>query len=156
MPVPSAPPASYQPDAGTARALAASPAPTYQPSPAPSWQSAPSTQLAYATAPARLAPSSVQSQPAPKARKVWLQLASGQNPAALPGQFKRLKSRNSELFDGIKGYVAKGPDRSRLVIGPFRGSSDAEIFQQDLESVGIDAFSWTNSESDTIVPLGTE
>jgi Flp pilus assembly protein TadD len=89
-------------------------------------------------------------------RKIWLQLASGPNADALPDQFHRLKDRNRDLFDGISGYVARGPDRARLVIGPFRGSSDAEIFQEDLQSVGIDAFSWTNSESDKIVPLGTE
>ena len=58
------------------------------------------------------------------------------------------------MFDGIKGYVAKGPDRSRLLIGPFRSSADAETFAGGLESVN--AFRWTNSETDTIVPLGTD
>jgi Flp pilus assembly protein TadD len=91
-----------------------------------------------------------------KSSKIWLQLASGQNASALQGEFRRMKSRNSDLFDGIKGYVAKSSDRSRLVIGPFRGTSDAQIFAEDLETVGIDAFRWTNSDSDTIVPLGTE
>ena len=94
--------------------------------------------------------------PAIRPKKVWLQLASGQNPDALPSQFRRLKSKNGELFEGIKGYVAKTPDRARLVIGPFRGSSDAETFAEDLNAVGIDSFSWTNSPTDTIVPLGTE
>ena len=46
-----------------------------------------------------------------------------------------------------RGYVAKSADRARLVIGPFRGASDAEIFAEDLETVGVDAFSWTNSAS---------
>ena len=87
---------------------------------------------------------------------MWLQLASGSDADALPQQFQRLKSRNRELFDGITGFVARSSDRSRLVIGPFRGTSDAEIFAGDLESVGIDAFKWTNSDSDRIVPLGTE
>jgi hypothetical protein len=94
--------------------------------------------------------------PAIRPKKVWLQLASGQNPDALPSQFRRLKSKNGELFEGIKGYVARTPDRARLVIGPFRGSSDAETFAEDLNAVGIDSFSWTNSPTDTIVPLGTE
>jgi hypothetical protein len=97
-----------------------------------------------------------QAQPAKKPSKVWLQLASGPNTDALQGQFRRMKSRNEDLFDGIKGYVAKGRGRSRLVIGPFRGPSDAKIFAEDLDSVGIDAFSWSNSPTDTIVPLGTE
>jgi tetratricopeptide (TPR) repeat protein len=105
----------------------------------------------------------VRRQPAPVAQrgpsvqpKIWLQLASGPNAAALPEEFERIKSRNSELMEGIRGYVAKGAGRSRLVIGPFRGSSDAEIFADDLQTVGVDAFKWTNSASDEIVPLATE
>jgi Flp pilus assembly protein TadD len=88
--------------------------------------------------------------------KLWLQLASGSNADALPDQFRRMKSRHRSLFDGISGYVAKSGAKARLVIGPFRGSSDAEIFAEDLDSVGIDAFRWTNSQTDRIVPLGTE
>jgi hypothetical protein len=121
------------------------------PAPAqPTWQSAP-TQVAYVAPPVRKAAEPVRGQ-----RKIWLQLASGQNSSALPTEFRRLKTRNRDLFDGITGYVARSPDRARLVIGPFRGASDAETFKQDLETVGIDAFNWTNSETDQIVPLGTQ
>jgi Flp pilus assembly protein TadD len=110
-------------------------------------------QMAYAAPTRGPTPSKA---PGLRSRKIWLQLASGSNPDALPSQFRRLKARNSDLFDGISGYVAKSPDRARLLIGPFRGSSDAETFAEDLDSAGIDAFSWTNSETDTIVPLGSE
>ena len=67
-----------------------------------------------------------------RARKIWLQLASGPDADALPTSSSGLKSQNRELFDGISGYVAKSSDRARLVIGPFRGSTDAEIFADDL------------------------
>lgn len=110
-------------------------------------------QVAYAPPPVR---QQAPARAAPARPKLWLQLASGQNAQALPEQFRRLKSRNRDLFDGISGYVAKGGDRARLVIGPFRGASDAQTFAEDLQTAGIDAFSWTNSESDQIVPLGTQ
>lgn len=113
-----------------------------------------SVQVAYSAPPVRR--QGAASKPAAEQRKLWLQLASGPNAKALPEQFRRLKSRNRDLFDGIGGYVAQSSDRARLVIGPFRGPNDAEIFQKDLETMGIDAFSWTNSDSDQIVPLGTE
>ena len=120
----------------------------------PGWQATPpAVQVAYAAPPKR-APATASAGPAP--HKIWLQLASGPDAQALPSQFRRIRSHNRELFDGITGYVATGSDRARLVIGPFRGKSDAQIFADDLESVGIDAFSWSNSESDRIVPLGTE
>jgi hypothetical protein len=88
--------------------------------------------------------------------RVWVQLASGSNPAALPDQFKRMKSRHRELFEGISGYVAEGADRSRLLIGPFKSVSDANIFIEDLASVRVDAFSWTSPPGQMIRKLPTE
>jgi Flp pilus assembly protein TadD len=86
--------------------------------------------------------------------KIWLQLASGTDAAALPAQFQRLKSRHRELFNGIPGYVAKTGDRARLVIGPFHSATDAEIFAEDLETAAISSFQWSNSAADQIVPIG--
>ena len=121
--------------------------PTQQPAPAP-------VRYAVAT-PVKKAPvQAAASVSAPK--KLWLQLASGSNADALPDQFRRLKSRHRKLFDGVSGYLASSGAKARLVIGPFRGRDDAEIFAEDLDSVGVDAFSWTSSASDRIVPLGTE
>jgi Flp pilus assembly protein TadD len=109
-------------------------------------------QVAYAV-PVQRTPASV---PATAARKIWLQLASGSNAAALSSQFQQIKSKNSELFDGIPGYVAKSPDRARLVVGPFRSARDADTFAEDLQTVDVSAFKWSNSPADQIVPLGTE
>ena len=100
-----------------------------------------------------------QASPAPAAMfhsKVWLQLASGQNVDGLASQFRRMKDRNPDIFQGIPGYVARSADRARLIIGPFRGDSDAVTLAEDLETVGIDAFKFTNSESDRIAPLPVE
>jgi len=110
-------------------------------------------QVAYVPEPA---PATVQRTATDDQPKIWLQLASGRDADALSGDFQRMKRENSDLFKGITAYVAESPDRSRLVVGPFRGSSDARIFADDLHSVGIDAFRWTNSDSDRIVPLATE
>jgi len=89
-------------------------------------------------------------------RRVWVQLASGRDSAALPAQFRRIKSRHKDLLDGISGYVAEDAERSRLLIGPFKSASDADIFVEDLESVSIDAFSWTSPPGQAIRKLSTE
>ena len=91
----------------------------------------------------------------PVQRKIWLQLASGSNAAALPSQFERIKQKDREMFDGIRGYLATSPDRVRLVIGPFRSAGDADIFAEDLGTMNVNAFKWSNSETDQIVPIGT-
>lgn len=117
----------------------------------PAYRPAPQ-QVAY-VAPVRSATASAY---APAKPKIWLQLASGSNPAALSGQFQQIKSKNSDLFDGIPGYIARSPDRARLLVGPFRSVRDADTFADDLRTVDVAAFKYSNSPADQIVPLGTE
>lgn len=88
--------------------------------------------------------------------KIWLQLASGSNDAGLSSQFQRLKSKNPDLFDGLKPYVARTTGGARLLVGPFRGRSDAETLAEDFATVGIEASDFTNSQADRIAPLAAE
>jgi tetratricopeptide (TPR) repeat protein len=135
-------------------ALLNAPAQQPQPQAAPqSWQSAPRQQQVAYAAPVQRAPAAPAATVRPG--KIWLQLASGANPAAFPTQFERIRSKDRNLFNGIPAYLAKSPDRSRLIIGPFRSDTDAETFAQDLESMNVNAFKWSSSVSDQIVPLGT-
>jgi Flp pilus assembly protein TadD len=127
--------------------------------PQPSWQPTPANkQIAYATPRPAVQPqrSAIQQAAPAGSGKIWLQLASGQNEQSLPSQFQRMKARHRDIFEGINGFVAKGSDRARLVIGPFRSSDDADTFAEDLESVDVPAFKWSNSPLDSIVPLGSE
>jgi Flp pilus assembly protein TadD len=113
------------------------------------WQPA-RVQVAYAQRPT---PAFTQNSPAAFSPGIWLQLASGSDVDALSDQFRRLKSKNPDVFEGIKPYVARSADGARLVVGPFRGNSDADTFSEDLESIGVAPMKWTNSQYDRIAPL---
>jgi Flp pilus assembly protein TadD len=93
---------------------------------------------------------------APQRRRYWVQVASGPNPAALPQQMRRIRARSEDLLNGISGYVAEEPDRARLLVGPFRNSSDAETFAQELESLHLDAFRWVSAEGQLVRKLANE
>jgi Flp pilus assembly protein TadD len=124
------------------------------PQPAP--QPPHATRISYATpSPPATVHKSPPARPA-LTRKIWLQLASASNSDGFGREFQRIKSRYSDLFDGISGYMTASGDRARLLIGPFRGPSDAEIFAEDLKTVGVNAFKWSNSPSDRIVPVAAE
>ena len=89
-------------------------------------------------------------------KKLWLQLASGSNSSTLPAEFEKIRRKNSELFDGISGYVFDDGTRARLLIGPFRDSEDASIFADDLASLHVDAFTWTSQAGQAIRKLPNE
>ncbi len=130
-------------------------------SPAPAQASPPVAQSATA-APVRVAyarrptSASVQRTQPMEQPKLWLQLASGSDVDALASRFRRLKNMNPELFEGITPYVSRSADGARLLIGPFRGRSDASIFADDLQTVGVEPMQWTNSQADRIAPLTGE
>ncbi len=134
----------------------AAPAPSAPPTVAP--QPEPSA-VASTSLPTRLTSQTTSrsdAAAAPARPRVWLQLASGPNAAALPGQFKRLKARDREIFEGISPYVAEDGHRARLLIGPFRNSREAEIFAEGLDSVSIDAFEWTSQPGQPVRKLPAE
>lgn len=116
--------------------------------PQASWH--PPVQLAYA---ARPAPTFSQNASARFQPGIWLQLASGSDVDSLSEQFRKMKAKNPDVFQGIKPYVARSGDGARLVVGPFRGNSDADTFSEDLETIGVEPLKWTNSQADRIAPL---
>ncbi|HEY1144508.1 MAG TPA: hypothetical protein VGE68_10835 [Sphingomicrobium sp.] len=118
----------------------------------------PTSQIASVSLPPQVAhqPTSITPGTAINGKpKLWLQLASG-NAGSLPAEFGKLKRRESDLFDGISGYVAEDGGKARLIIGPFRNGQEARIFADDLASVHIDAFTWTSQPGQTIRKLPSE
>ena len=89
----------------------------------------------------------------PGARKIWLQLATGGDSDELPGQFRRIRSREPKLFTGITGYIADSDSRSRLLIGPFHSREDAQMFADALSSVRINASSFTSDPGQVVRKL---
>jgi hypothetical protein len=92
----------------------------------------------------------------PGTRKIWLQLASDGDAAELPGQFRRIRSREPKLFTGITGYIADSEARSRLLIGPFHSREDAQMFADALSTVRINASSFTSDPGQVVRKLSNQ
>ena len=92
----------------------------------------------------------------PGGRKIWLQLASGEDSGDFPRQFQRIRSKKPSLFTGITGFVAETGSRARLVIGPFHTQEDARLFADALQTARIDSFSWTSQPGQVIHSLSTQ
>ena len=128
-----------------------------QPSPAQSQlaQVAPALRQPTRRAGAVSSAASAAAVASPSSR-YWVQLASGTNAEALPGQFRRIKLLHRRAFQGINGYVAEDGDRARLLIGPFQHSRDAQTFASDLASINVNAYSWTSRPGQLIRKLPAE
>ncbi len=92
----------------------------------------------------------------PGGSKIWLQLASGDDPGEFPSEFRKIRSRKPSLFTGLAGYVTNSGSRSRLLIGPFHTREDARLFADALASERIDAFAWTSRPGQVVRQLSTQ
>jgi tetratricopeptide (TPR) repeat protein len=92
----------------------------------------------------------------PGARKIWLQLATGDDSGDFPQQFRRIRSKKPSLFTGISGFVAQTGSRSRLLIGPFHTQEDARLFADALQTARIDSLSWTSQPGQVINSLSNQ
>lgn len=124
-----------------------------QPSQAPSASRPPAPPPATV---AVAAPPPTQPTPRPFAiRRVWVQLASGTDEAALGAQFSRIVARKPELFTGIRPFVSQVDGKTKLLIGPFHNSDDSATFIEDLADARIDGFTWTSPEGQPVRKLDT-
>lgn len=124
-----------------------------QPSQAPSASRPPAPPPATG---AVAAPPPTQPTPRPFAiRRVWVQLASGTDEAALGAQFSRIVARKPELFTGIRPFVSQVDGKTKLLIGPFHNSDDSATFIEDLADAHIDGFTWTSPEGQPVRKLDT-
>lgn len=89
----------------------------------------------------------------PNGRKIWLQLASADSGAAFPAEFRKIRSREPSLFDGIAPFVAETGARTRLLIGPFHSQEDARLFSDALANARIDSFAWTSQPGQVVRQL---
>ena len=89
----------------------------------------------------------------PGAKKIWLQLASGDDAGDFGRDFQRIRSKKPSLFTGITGFVAQTGERARLLIGPFHTQEDARLFADALQSARIDSMSWTSQPGQVIHSL---
>jgi len=89
----------------------------------------------------------------PGGKKLWLQLASGDNPGDFASEFRRIRSREPKLFTGINGFIADTGSRSRLLIGPFHSAEDARLFADALSNARIDSFPWSSEPGQVVRKL---
>ena len=65
-------------------------------------------------------------------------------------EYRKLAARGRELLKGLSPWIAEEPGKVRLLIGPFKSTSDAAIFSEDLAAVDVDSMSWTSQAGQSV------
>lgn len=77
--------------------------------------------------------------------RIWVQVATGRNKAALAFDWRRFTRENAKLFGPRKGHTSAWGQTNRLLTGPFESEKAATAFIVQLKKEKIDgAFVWTS------------
>jgi Flp pilus assembly protein TadD len=117
----------------------------------------PKTDAKAAKGAAAKKPESKKKDPAKEhPARSWVQLASGSNAAALPGEYKKAQGKASKLLAGKSAWTMKQGATNRLLVGPFKTAKEAQTFVNDLAKNKVNGFAWTSAAGQEIQKLGAK
>jgi hypothetical protein len=86
--------------------------------------------------------------------RIWVQVATGQDPVALASDYRRFSQRNAELFRGQNGHTAVWNRTRRLVVGPFPNAAAARTWLNRYVAAGGEGFVWNSEQGQEVTPVG--
>ena len=88
--------------------------------------------------------------------RIWVQVATGRDKAALAFDWRRMTRQNDTVFKGKRAFTTAWGQTNRLLTGPFESAAAANAFIAQLRRADIDgSFVWTSPAGqvvDAIVP----
>lgn len=175
---PTPPPAAATPAAAIAQIPTPAPAPAARPVPAPA-APPPPRSLADAFAdfgrpsidvtptagavdlrrikPARPEPKKPPEPPKPShPSRIWVQVATGRDKAALGFDWRRMIRENAEVFRGKAAMISAWGQTNRLLTGPFQSEAAANAFIGQLRRADVEgAFVWTSPAGQVVDALAS-
>ena len=85
--------------------------------------------------------------------RIWVQLATGRDKAALGFDWRRMARTSVELLRTRKPFVAAWGQTNRLLTGPFETEAAATAFLAQARRAGADGFLWTSPAGQVVDAL---
>ncbi|HVQ08998.1 MAG TPA: tetratricopeptide repeat protein [Allosphingosinicella sp.] len=102
-----------------------------------------------APAPARTSRTRAPANPS----RVWVQMAIGNDKAALVYQYGAFRRQARALLGGRAAFTAQWNATNRLLVGPFASESAGRAFANQLSARGVQAHTWTSEAGQEIDAL---
>ncbi|MFT3965710.1 MAG: SPOR domain-containing protein, partial [Sphingobium sp.] len=84
--------------------------------------------------------------------RIWVQIATGKDPAALAFDMRRLRKTYSVLA-GEDAFTAEWGQTRRLLVGPFPTQARAKALLTDLKKAGSDGFVYQSEAGEVVTAL---
>lgn len=86
--------------------------------------------------------------------RVWVQVATGNNEAGLPGTWRRLKTQASKSLAKQNAWTVPFRQTNRLLVGPLKSVGDARDLVSSLAKEGVQATTFSSDAGQEISRIG--
>ncbi len=86
--------------------------------------------------------------------RIWVQIATGANKSGLPITWRKLKADAPKSLEGQSAWFSPFRATNRLLIGPFKSTSEARAMVNKLGKEGVAATTWTSEQGQDVAKLG--
>lgn len=86
--------------------------------------------------------------------RVWVQIATGNNEAGLPGTWRRLKTQASKSLAKQSAWTVPFRQTNRLLVGPLKSVGDARELVSSLAKEGVQATTFSSDAGQEISRIG--
>ncbi len=90
--------------------------------------------------------------PPPVPSRHWVQVATGQDVAALGFDWRRIRRKAGDLLQDAEPHLADWDGRTRLLAGPY-SAAEAETLVASLKEAGVDSFRFTSARGEDVRAL---
>jgi hypothetical protein len=87
--------------------------------------------------------------------RVWVQVATGANKSGLPITWKRIREQAPDALKGAAAWYTSFRSTNRLLVGPYKGQSDARSLVNKLSAKGLSATTFTSDAGQEIARLSS-
>jgi Flp pilus assembly protein TadD len=86
--------------------------------------------------------------------RIWVQVATGNNEAGLPGTWRRLKTQASKSLSKQNAWTVPFRQTNRLLVGPIKSVGDARDLVSSLAKEGVQATTFSSDAGQEIFRIG--
>jgi Flp pilus assembly protein TadD len=87
--------------------------------------------------------------------RVWVQVATGSNKGGLPSTWKRIREQAPDALKGAAAWSVPFRSTNRLLVGPYKGQSEARSLVSKLSTKGVAASTFTSEAGQEIARLAS-
>jgi Flp pilus assembly protein TadD len=89
--------------------------------------------------------------------RIWVQVATGRDKAALGFDWRRMIRAQAEIFRGKQAFISVWGQTNRLLTGPFQSETAANAFIAQLRGADVDGpFIWTSPAGQVVDALAAD